>query len=153
MVVISPHFDVHAIATKPTQLAWADAPSLDDVKKTRQTISDQGFRSFLFLMKLGSVHKHDPHRCHAASPVGNSCFPRTYSTRSRIGFFLMRVNRASGWLRQIAISNSKTVIMPSRNGYWPASCTLFRSDHPIFMTCSLPSNEVTASTKAPMLRF
>jgi hypothetical protein len=54
MVVISPHFDVHAIATKPTQLAWADAPSLDDVKKTRQTISDQGFRSFLFLMKLGS---------------------------------------------------------------------------------------------------
>jgi hypothetical protein len=69
------------------------------------------FAYFLFIIPIsGGVHKHDPHRCQAASPLGNSCFPRTYSTRSRIEFFLRRVNRASGCLRQIAISSSRTVI-------------------------------------------
>ena len=66
-------------------------------------------------VELGSTNTNSS--CQAASPPGNSCFPRTYSTRSRIGFFLMRVNRAVGCLRQIAISSSRTVITPSRKGY------------------------------------
>src|SRR5882762_10624514 len=76
------------------------------------------FRSFISLFRqaveLGSTNTTS---CQAASPPGNSCFPRTYSTRSRTGFFLMRVNRVSGCLRQIAFSSSRTVITPSRNGY------------------------------------
>jgi hypothetical protein len=55
------------------------------------------FAYFRFLIPKRGVHKHDPPRRQAASSLGNSCFPRTYSTRSRIGFFLMRVNRVSGY--------------------------------------------------------
>src|SRR5712691_6310447 len=75
MVVISPHFDVHAIATKPTQLAWADAPSLDDGREENSPNDfGSGLSLILFLMELGSQTR--PASMSGCVSAGNFMFPQ-----------------------------------------------------------------------------